>query len=197
MDWVEGLNVGPTPPTPAEVSPPAIAPEALPPESAEASSHSASLGTDDVRPRLLERVRALSSGAFERLLGELWRRLGYRDVRVTGRTNDGGVDGDFVVPLVDVRVAFQAKRYAEGNNIGGPVVRQLKGSVVGRYDRGIFVTTSRFTAGAVEEAEDGGAKIVLINADALVDLLLDAKLGIRSVVERADVDEDVFVGLEG
>ena len=77
------------------------------------------------------------------------------------------------------------------------MVRQLKGSVVGRYDRGIFVTTSRFTAGAVEEAEDGGAKIVLINADALVDLLLDAKLGIRSVVERADVDEDVFVGLEG
>jgi restriction system protein len=91
---------------------------------------------------------------------------------------------------------FQAKRYAEGHNIGASPIRELKGTVVGKYDRGIFVTTSAYTAGAREEVEEGGGRIVLIDAERLIDLLLDARLGVKAVVERAELDEDAFAGLE-
>lgn len=201
-DYVEGrapdpaVTVGADNDSPgsAPLETPAVAP---PSEPAGVLPSSAPLTTDDLKRRLLERVRQLSPGAFERLLGELWRNMGYRNVRVTGTSHDGGVDGEFDVHLVDVKVAFQAKRYGEGNQVGPRLVRELKGKVGGKYDRGIFVTTSSYTAGAREEVDEPGPRVVLIDGDGLVQMLLDARLGIRSVVERADVDEDVFAGLEG
>lgn len=153
--------------------------------------------SDELRRCLIERVRQLSPTAFERLLGKLWHSMGYRDVKVTGRPSDRGVDGEFKVPLVDVSVMFQAKRFAANNLVGPADIRQLKGTVVGRYDLGIFVTTSSYTPGAREEAQAAGPpKVVLIDSDRLVDLLLDAHLGLKSVVERAAIDDDVFAALE-
>jgi hypothetical protein len=151
----------------------------------------------DFKERLIQRVRELSPKGFELLVGELLRRLGYQDVNVTGRPNDHGIDGDFIVPIIDVKVAFQAKRYSATSNVSGREVRELVGSVVSRdYDRGVLVTTSNFTAAALEDADGAGSKIVLINSARLVDLLLSVNFGIHLVVERADLDEEAFRRLE-
>ena len=190
VDYVEGRTPSAAEPTSVQAPAPSPQPVVVPPVAAQ-------LAGDELRKRLLDRVRELSPTAFERLLGELWRRLGYQDVSVTRRSADGGIDGEFVVPLVNMRVAFQAKKYAEENRVGTGPVRELNGVLSNRYERGIFVTTSSFRAGVQEEIDEHGFRIVLIKGEELADLMLDAKLGLRTVVERAEVDESVFAGLEG
>ena len=59
-----------------------------------------------LKERLIQRVRKFSPTGLKLLVGELWRRLGYQDVKVTGRPNDHAIDGDFIVPVIDVKVAF-------------------------------------------------------------------------------------------
>jgi len=151
----------------------------------------------DIKEHLIQRVRELSPKGLKLLVGELWGRLGYQDVNVTGRPNDHGIDGDFIVPVIDVKVAFQAKRYSETVNVSGREVRELIGSVIARgYDRGVLVTTSNFMSAALEDANGAGSKIVLIDSDRLVDLLLRVNIGIHLVAERADIDEEAFRKLE-
>jgi len=145
---------------------------------------------------ILQRMRQLSPKAFENLIAQLWWAKGYKDVRVLGHSGDGGIDGDFRIPLLEVQTTFQAKRYAEGHNIGPDLIRQLKGSMVNRYDRGIFVTTSNYTAGANEEAEMVPSQVILVNGKKLVRLLLDARLGVKPVIEQAIIDENFFNRLE-
>lgn len=152
---------------------------------------------EEVVEGLLKRIRQLTPKSFEMLIGRLWEARGYEDVHVTGTTADGGIDGHFRIPLVQMKVMFQAKRYAEEHNISADLIRQLKGSILGKYDRGVFVTSSNFTAGAKEEAEEVGSQAILVNGEELVRLLLDAGLGVKLVIEQAIIDEDFFSRLKG
>jgi restriction system protein len=108
---------------------------------------------------------------------------GFAQVVVTGKANDGGIDGHgtlMVSPLVSFRVLFQCKRHS--NAIGSPEVRNFRGAMAGRADKGIFITTSTFTAEAIREASrDGVHPIELIDGERLVDLMEKLELGLKPV----------------
>jgi restriction system protein len=118
------------------------------------------------------------------------------EVSVTGRSHDGGIDGIVEIPLLGIKVAVQAKRWAN-QMVGVDLVQRLMGSVQsGRCDRGVFVTTTGFTAGAREVAEDGANRVALIDGEALVKLLVDKGVGIKEKpVVTQELGEDFFQSL--
>ena len=152
---------------------------------------------DDVVGYLRERVLRLEPSEFERLVGEYLKSKGFSSVVVTGRSHDGGIDGECELPLIDVKVAFQAKRYAAGNNIGIDPVQRLNGSLGNSYDRGVFITTSEFTSFARGWVEEEQVKIALVDGDELVSQMIDMGLGVKTIpVVKQEVDESFFADLE-
>ena len=147
----------------------------------------------DVRHKLKDRLLRLTPSQFEQLLGQYFEAKGFSNVEVTGRTNDGGVDGKFEIPFLKLHGAFQAKRYNPGNSIGIDPVQRLNGSLGSTYHRGVFVTTSSFTRGARSWVEEEHAPITLVDGDALVTDMIELGLGVRDVpVVEINVDEEFF-----
>lgn len=140
---------------------------------------------------LLASLRQMHPSAFERLAQRLLREAGFVKVEVTGRSGDGGIDGIGVlrVNLLSFQVLFQCKRYA--GTVGAPEIRNFRGAMIGRSDKGLLITTGTFTADAKREAtRDGAPAIDLIDGDFLCDLLKQLKLGVTTeFVERVMVDD--------
>ena len=146
---------------------------------------------------ILERLKKLSPDQFEVLVGEYLKAKGFSDVQVTGKSYDGGIDGHCSIPFINVKVAFQAKRYAEGNRVGIDPVQRLQGSMSNTYDRGVFITTSNFTSAAIGWVDEAQAQITLIDGDELVKQMMDLGLGVRTIpVVKHEVDEGFFAELE-
>ena len=148
--------------------------------------------------RLHQVLLGLSPAAFERLAQRLLRESGFIDVEVTGRTNDGGIDGigtARVSGFLSFRVLFQCKRYQ--GTISSSQIRDFRGAMVGRTDSGLFITTGAFTREAVKEAtRDGAPTIDLIDGEQLVQRLKELRLGVKiELVEAITVDDAWFVGL--
>ena len=140
----------------------------------------------------------LAPAAFERLIQRVLRESGFVQVEVTGRTGDGGIDGKGIAKihgLLSFHVVFQCKRYK--NVVSPSQIRDFRGAMVGRADRGLFITTGTFTRDAVKEATRNGAPpIDLLDGDQLAAKLKELGLGIKtSMVERADVDQEWFKGI--
>jgi len=148
------------------------------------------------RPALLEALLRLPPAGFERFCERLLRESGFNDVRVTGRSGDGGIDGVGVLrvnsnPFVSYRVLFQCKRY-DTKKVGSPDVRCLHGAMRGRSDNGLILTTSTFTADAISEATRYGAPVIeLVDGAQLVMLCETLGMGLipRTVY---DVDTNFF-----
>lgn len=144
------------------------------------------------RDGLLGRLREIAPDAFERLAQRLLRESGFIKVEVTGRSGDGGIDGIGVLRLnlLSFHVLFQCKRYS--GSVPAREIRDFRGAMVGRSDKGLFITTGTFTADAKREAtRDGAPAIELIDGDLLCDLLRQLKLGLKiEMVERVTVDEE-------
>jgi restriction system protein len=162
------------------------------------------LAADDIeatephwKDQLLAALRALRSDAFERLTQRILREAGFLKVEVTGRSGDGGIDGIGVlrVNLLSFQVLFQCKRYQ--GSVGAGAVRDFRGAMVGRSDKGLLITTGTFTPDAKREAtRDGAPAIDLIDGDQLCDLLKQLKLGVRTeMVEKMIVESKWFDGL--
>lgn len=152
---------------------------------------------DDVVGYLRERVLSLEPDEFERLVGEYLKSRGFSNVIVSGRSGDGGIDGECGIPFINVKVAFQAKRYTSANNIGIEPVQRLQGSMSGRFDRGLFITTSDYTPAARGWVEEVDAQLTLINGDELMKEMLDLGLGVKAVtVVKHEVDDGFFADLE-
>lgn len=136
----------------------------------------------------------MSPDAFERLAQRLLREAGFVKVEVTGRSGDGGIDGIGVlrVNLLSFQVLFQCKRYQ--GSVGSGAVRDFRGAMVGRSDKGLIITTGTFSGDAKKEAtRDGAPPIELIEGDSLCDLLKGLKLGVATeMVERVIVDAEWF-----
>lgn len=137
----------------------------------------------------------LTPAAFERLVQRLLRESGFMQVEVTGRSGDGGIDGKGIARihgLMSFHVVFQAKKY-QGVVTAGQV-RDFRGAMVGRADKGLFITTGSFTKDAIREAtRDGAPPIDLVDGDALADKLKEFGLGVGvRMVEEVDVDETWF-----
>jgi restriction system protein len=146
------------------------------------------------KDRLLSVLRSMSPDAFERLAQRLLREAGFIKVEVTGRSGDGGIDGLGVlrVNLLSFQVLFQCKRYQ--GTVGAGAVRDFRGAMVGRSDKGLIITTGTFSGDAKREpTRDGAPAIDLIDGDQLCDLLKSLKLGVSTeLVERVVVDEPWF-----
>lgn len=140
-------------------------------------------------------TQELSADAFERLVKRMLRESGFVQVEVTGKSGDGGIDGKGIVKvggLLSFHVLFQCKKYQGAVSSGD--VRDFRGALVGRADKGLFVTTGTFTRGAMLEAtRDGAPPIDLIDGDQLADKLKELRLGIKTeMVESVDIDADWF-----
>ncbi|OAN66899.1 restriction endonuclease [Sphingomonas sp. TDK1] len=153
-------------------------------------------GSADWADQLLSVLRRLTPAAFERLCHRLLRESGFVKVEVTGRSGDGGIDGTGVLRmnLISFHVLFQCKRYA--GSVSSPTVRDFRGAMQGRADKGLILTTGSFTADARREAtRDGAPAIDLIDGAALCELLKERAMGVRVepvVIERVRVQPDFF-----
>lgn len=142
---------------------------------------------------LLKVLKSLSPAGFERLCQRLLRENGFEQVTVTGKSGDGGIDGIGILKVnkfVSFTVLFQCKRYAGA--VTPSQVRDFRGAMEGRADKGIIITTGVFTAEAKKEARRDGAKpIELVNGDDLVELFESLELGVTPRITY-DVDEAFF-----
>jgi len=146
---------------------------------------------------ILHRVIAdqMSPEAFERLAKRVLRESGFVQVEITGRSGDGGIDGKGIVRvagLLSFHVVFQCKRYQ--GSVSASQIRDFRGAMIGRADKGLFITTGTFTREAIREAtRDGAPPIDLVDGDQLADKLKDLALGILTQkVETVTVLEDWF-----
>ena len=149
------------------------------------------------KQRLLATILKISPDAFERLSQRLLRECGFTQVEVTGRSGDGGIDGKGVMRLgglINFQVVFQCKRYS--GTVGAGTVRDFRGAMIGRADKGLIITTGSFSRAAHAEAiRDGAPAIDLVDGQELADLLKKCELGVqvRTVkVEKVEVNPDWF-----
>ena len=148
--------------------------------------------------KVIEELQSITPSSFERLCQRLLRELGFQNVEVTGQSNDGGIDGKGLLRLGGVlsfNVIFQAKRY-EGS-VSPSIVRDFRGAMVGRADKGLIITTGSFTREAKKEAQrDGAPPIDLMDGNELAEKLKELKLGIDiEFVEKIIIKTDWFKSL--
>ncbi len=145
-------------------------------------------GANGWQEGLLSVLKTMAPDAFERLCQRILRESEFTEVEVTGRSGDGGIDGVGVlrVNLISFHVVFQCKRY-EGS-VGAGQIRDFRGAMIGRADKGLFLTTGRFSSSAKQEATRAGAPAIdLIDGSDLCDLLKKLDLGVRT--EKVEIEE--------
>ena len=149
------------------------------------------------RDELLETLIGMSPAAFERLTQRMLRESGFIQVEVTGRTGDGGIDGKGIMRLgglMSFHVIFQCKKWQ--GVVSSAQVRDFRGAMVGRADKGLLITTGAFTKDAVREAtRDGAPAIDLIDGQQFVDKLKELSLGVRTrkvEIEEISVEREWF-----
>lgn len=147
------------------------------------------------KEEIIDELQSVSPSAFERLCQRLLRELGFQNVEVTGQTNDGGIDGKGMLRLGGVlsfHVIFQAKRYK--GSVSPSIVRDFRGAMVGRADKGLIITTGTFTREAKKEAQrDGAPPIDLMDGNDLAEKLKELQLGIDiELVEKVSIKKDWF-----
>jgi len=133
------------------------------------------------REELARMLQSLPAAGFERFCQRLLRESGFQEVTVTGRSGDGGIDGIGILqvnPLVSFKVLFQCKKYA--GSVSPSHVRDFRGAMTGRADKGIIITTGSFTSDARKEAvRDGAPPVELVDGEKLADMLEKLELGLR------------------
>src|SRR5690606_6968480 len=127
---------------------------------------------EDWKSKLVDIVHSqLSHSAFENLIKRILREKGFTQVEVTGRSGDGGIDGKGIARIngiLSFHIIFQAKKYKRGNKVSSKDIRDFRGAMSGRTDKGLFITTGDFTRDAMQEANrDGVPAIDLIDGQKL------------------------------
>ena len=149
---------------------------------------------------LLDTLQNMPPDAFERLCQRLLRESGFTEVVVTGKSGDGGIDGHGIIRLaglISFPVLFQCKRYS--GSVSPSVVRDFRGAMMGRAEKGVILTTGGFTKEAQREAtRDGVPLIDLIDGELLIDKIKELELGVsvrKKMVEVVEVDRDWFASI--
>lgn len=123
----------------------------------------------------------LSPNAFERLIQRILREKGFSQVEITGKTGDGGIDGRGIARIngiLSFHIIFQCKRYK--GKVSASEIRDFRGAMVGRTDKGLFITTGNFTRDAIREANrDGAPAIDLMDGEKIAEKLKELNLGIE------------------
>ncbi len=151
------------------------------------------LEDEELSDDLLTVLQTLSPNGFERLCQRILRESGFKKVVVTGKSGDGGIDGEGILeinPLISFKVLFQAKRYQ--GTVGSSSVRDFRGAMQGRADKGIIITTGRFSQEAKKEAiRDGAPPVELVDGESLVDLFEKNELGLKPKIVY-EIDKEFF-----
>jgi|SRR2546425_3751698 len=149
---------------------------------------------------LLEVLRNIPPAAFERLCQRILRESGFVHVEVIGRSGDGGIDGKGIVRiggLLSFHIIFQCKRYK--GTVSASFVRDFRGAMVGRADKGLLITTGTFSRDARAEAQrDGATPIDLLDGQELAQKLKDLGIGVevsRKVIEEVEIKKGFFSDL--
>lgn len=147
------------------------------------------------RDKLLDTIKSLTPGEFERLCQRILREAGFTQVNITGKPGDRGIDGTGIVKIggfLSFRIIFQCKRYK--GSISSQQIREFKGTMNGRANRGLFLTTGIFTRDAKTEASrDGSDWIDLVDGDALVEKMKELGLGVTiKTEETVTIDKEWF-----
>jgi restriction system protein len=141
---------------------------------------------------------SLPAAGFERLCQRLLRESGFEHVSITGRSGDGGIDGIGVLqvnPLVSFKVLFQCKKYS--GSVVPSQVRDFRGAMQGRADKGIIPTTGTFTADAKKEAlRDGVPPIELVDGEKLIEMFESLELGLKQKISF-ELDPHFFDPFKG
>jgi len=154
--------------------------------------------SENWKQQLLNTLYNISPSAFERLVQRILRESGFFQVEVTGKTGDGGVDGKGIVRIsgfLSFHVIFQCKRYR--GSVTPDKIRDFRGAMQGRADKGLFITTGTFTREAIKEAtRDGAPPIDLIDGELFCDKLKELKLGIETkLTEAVEIKNEWFNNL--
>jgi len=166
----------------------------------EAIENSVATLHSEVAADLLKRLREQDPAFLERSVLDVLVAMGYggaeQRATVIGGSGDGGVDGVIDQdPLGLERVYVQAKRYAKDSNVGRPDIQGFVGALHGKgANRGVFITTSSFTADAREYARTVGLRVILIDGQRLSELMIKYGIGVqqRQVFTIVELDEDYF-----
>ena len=144
--------------------------------------------------QLLETLKLIKPDSFERLCQRLLRESGFSPVNVIGKSGDGGIDGVGIlrVNLLSFQVLFQCKRYR--GSVGASEIRDFRGAMMGRCDKGLLITTGSFTTEARKEAtRDGAFAVDLIDGEELCELLKKLQLGVETrMIETVVIDPGWF-----
>ncbi|MFW1950407.1 restriction endonuclease [Acinetobacter beijerinckii] len=151
--------------------------------------------SEEWKEKLLNILYNISPAAFERLAQRILRESGFSQVEVTGKVGDGGIDGKGIVRvsgLLSFHVIFQCKRYK--GSVSPSQIRDFRGAMQGRADKGLFITTGNFTRDALKEAtRDGAPPIDLIDGEILCEKLKELKLGITTqFIEQVEIKTEWF-----
>jgi len=143
-------------------------------------------------------TKEIAPDAFERLTQRLLRESGFVQVEVTGRTGDGGIDGKGIARIhgfMSFHVIFQCKKYQ--GSVSAGAIRDFRGAMVGRADKGLFITTGTFTSAAIKEAtRDGAPPIDLVDGEQLAEKLKELQLGVNTeMVEKVTIQKDWFTSI--
>lgn len=148
------------------------------------------------REKLKNILLNLKPEAFERLTQRILRESGFTQVKVTGKTGDGGIDGTGIVKLngiISFHMLFQCKRYT--GTVSAGEIRDFRGAMQGRTDKGLFITTGKFSTPAIEEANrPGTTPIDLVDGEELIDKLRELQLGVAPVNDYI-IDEAWFLSI--
>jgi restriction system protein len=153
---------------------------------------------DDVllwQEQYIEQLQKLSPNGFEHLCQRMLRESGFIQVEITGRSGDGGIDGRGIIKiggLLSFHIIFQCKRYM--GSVSSQQIRDFRGAMVGRTDKGLFITTGTFTRDARQEAtRDGAPPIDLVDGEELAEKMKELRLGVKVKREEViEVDNDWF-----
>jgi len=147
----------------------------------------------DYRTELLNILKSVSPSGFERICQRLLRESGFEQVKVTGRSGDGGIDGHGILqvnPFVSFNILFQCKRY-EGT-VSASQIRDFRGAMMGRADKGLIITTGSFTMDTkIEARRDGVPPIEIIDGEKLLDMFELLELGLKPI-KTYEVDYSFF-----
>lgn len=155
--------------------------------------------SENWKDKLLDILYHIPSSAFEILSGRILRESGVTDIEITGKSGDGGIDGKGIVKvrsLLSFPVVFQCKRYK--GSVGSKEIRDLRGAMAGRADKGFMITTGHFTRDAYKEASrEGTPTIDLIDGEALCELMKKLKLGVDvQLTEIVEIKTEWFERFE-
>ena len=149
----------------------------------------------DYKEQIIDYLRKMHHKQFERFCLYLLRVNKFENPVLTGGSHDEGIDGIATLrinPFVSFKVLFQAKRYKEGNNVGRAAIGDFRNAMIGRADKGIFITTSKFTSEAIKEANrDGAPQIELVDSEQLIKMMEFSNVGLNPVMTY-EVDHQFF-----